>query len=43
MTADDWDVLTLDERRDLIRATIATARVAPGNSPDRVTIETRSQ
>lgn len=43
VTADDWNELSLDGRRGLIRATIATARVAPGNSPDRVTIETRSQ
>jgi DNA invertase Pin-like site-specific DNA recombinase len=36
----DWDRLTLDERRDLIRATVARAIVAPGGrGAGRVTVE----
>jgi site-specific DNA recombinase len=42
VTAGDWDELTLDERRALIRATIAEVVVAPGRGPDRITIKPRS-
>ena len=34
----DWHLLTLDERRALIRATIAEAAVAPGRGRDRITV-----
>ena len=36
--ATDWDRLTLDERRALIRATVQSAVVAPGRGPDRLAI-----
>lgn len=40
--AGDWDLLTLDERRALIRALIASATVSPGRGgSDRITIEPR--
>lgn len=42
LTADDWEVLTLGERRDLIRAVVERAVVAPGRGDDRVTVETRA-
>lgn len=42
LTADDWDQLTLEERRALIRATIVSASVAPGRGPDRISIEPRT-
>ena len=42
LTADDWHELTLEERRSLIRATIASATVAPGRGADRITIEPRT-
>jgi site-specific DNA recombinase len=35
----DWDRLSLDGRRDLIRAVIERATVAPGRGDDRVTVE----
>jgi site-specific DNA recombinase len=41
--AGDWDLLTFDERRALIRAVIDRAIVNPGRGPDRITIEPRSQ
>jgi hypothetical protein len=37
--ADDWDRLSLDARRALIRATVERARVSPGRGADRVTVE----
>jgi hypothetical protein len=37
--ADDWERLTLDERRALIRATVERATVAPGRGADRVSVE----
>jgi site-specific DNA recombinase len=40
--AGDWDLLTLGERRDLIRAVVAQAVVSPGRGPNRITVETRS-
>lgn len=39
VTAGDWQQLTEDERRALIRATVARAVVAPGSGPDRITVE----
>jgi hypothetical protein len=39
VTAGDWDVLTMDERRALVRAVVASASVAPGRGPDRVTVQ----
>jgi site-specific DNA recombinase len=35
----DWDRLTLDERRALIRATVERASVRPGRGPDRITLK----
>jgi hypothetical protein len=37
--ARDWDRLSLDARRALIRATVARVAVAPGRGPDRITVE----
>ena len=37
--AKDWDRLSLDARRALIRATIERVSVAPGRAADRVTVE----
>lgn len=34
----DWDLLTLDERRALIRATVERVSVAPGRGDDRISI-----
>ena len=42
LTAADWDELTLSERRDLIRAVIDRAVVAPGRAADRITVEPRT-
>ena len=36
--ATDWERLTLDERRALIRATVESATVAPGRGADRVRV-----
>jgi site-specific DNA recombinase len=41
VTADDWDMLTLDEQRALIRAVVAEASVAPGRGNDRITVTPR--
>jgi site-specific DNA recombinase len=38
----DWDLLTLDERRALIRAVVDRAVVRPGRGSDRITVESRS-
>ena len=38
VTAGDWDELSLDGRRDLIRAVIDRADVRPGRAADRVTV-----
>jgi len=35
----DWDRLTLDERRALVKATVKRVTVAPGRGPDRITVE----
>ncbi len=37
--AADWDRLSLDARRALIRATVGRVTVAPGRGTDRVTVE----
>jgi hypothetical protein len=41
VSAGDWDLLTLDERRALIRAVVDRAVVSPGRGPDRISIEPR--
>jgi len=41
VTAEDWDDLTLDERRDLISAVIEKAVVMPGRGADRLRVEPR--
>jgi site-specific DNA recombinase len=41
ITAADWDVLTLEEQRALIKAVIAQAVVSPGRGPDRITVQAR--
>ena len=41
--ARDWDLLTLDERRALIRATVERATVVPGRGPERLTVELFSE
>jgi site-specific DNA recombinase len=43
VTAGDWDLLTLDEQRALIRAVVASATVAPGRGPDRITVHALSE
>jgi len=38
--ATDWDLLTLDERRELIRATVERATIARGGrGADRITLK----
>lgn len=39
VTAGDWDKLTIEERRALITAVVASATVAPGSGDDRVTVQ----
>ena len=41
VSAGEWDVLTLDERRALIRAVVDRAMVSPGRGPDRIAVEPR--
>ncbi len=43
VSAGDWALLTLDERRALIRAVIARAVVSPGRGSDRIAVEPRSE
>jgi site-specific DNA recombinase len=43
VTAGDWDLLTLDEQRALIRAVIESALVAPGKGPGRITVKPRGE
>jgi site-specific DNA recombinase len=43
VSAGDWDLLTLDERRALIRAVVGRAVVGPGRGSDRITVEPRGQ
>lgn len=38
----DWDLLTLDEQRAIIRAVIDRVTVAPGRGRDRLTVEPRN-
>jgi site-specific DNA recombinase len=38
----DWDVLTLDEQRAIIRAVVDRVTVAPGRGRDRLTVEPRN-
>ena len=40
-TGADWELLTFDERRRLIRAVVVRAVVAPGKGPGRVSVEGR--
>jgi DNA invertase Pin-like site-specific DNA recombinase len=40
--AEDWDSLSLEGRRGIIRALLARALVAPGRGDDRITFEARS-
>lgn len=37
-TGADWDALSLDARRDVIRAVVARAVVTPGRGPDRIVV-----
>jgi DNA invertase Pin-like site-specific DNA recombinase len=39
----DWDRLTLDEQRALVRAVVDRADVSPGRGPDRITFKLRSE
>jgi site-specific DNA recombinase len=39
----DWDSLTRDEQRALIRAVVYSASVAPGRGPDRVSVKARGE
>ena len=39
--AGDWSLLTLDERRALVRAVIERVTIAPGRGRERITIEAR--
>ena len=41
VTATDWDNLTIDERRDLIRAVVDRALVISGKGSDRIRVEPR--
>jgi hypothetical protein len=43
LSGGDWHDLSLDAQRALIRAVVERAVVAPGRSPDRITIEPRGQ
>ena len=43
VTAGDWDLLTLDEQRALVRAVIDRAVVAPGRGADRITVHARGE
>jgi site-specific DNA recombinase len=43
VSAGDWDLLTLEERRALIRAVVERAVVSPGRGPDRITVKPRVQ
>jgi DNA invertase Pin-like site-specific DNA recombinase len=43
VSAGDWNLLTLEERRALIRAVVERADVAPGRGSDRVTVHPRSE
>jgi len=43
VSAGDWHLLTVEERRALIRAVVDCAVVSPGRGAERITIEPRSQ
>jgi site-specific DNA recombinase len=43
VSAGDWNVLSLDEQRALIRAVVEGAVIRPGRGPDRITVEPRSK
>jgi hypothetical protein len=43
VTAGDWNLLNLDERRARIRAVVAHAVVRPGRGADRITVELRGE
>jgi site-specific DNA recombinase len=43
VSAGDWDLLTLDERRALVRAVVEVATVAPGRGPGRISVEARGE
>lgn len=43
VTTGDWDLLTTEERRALIRAVIDRVEVAPGRGNDRITVHPRGQ
>jgi DNA invertase Pin-like site-specific DNA recombinase len=43
VTAGDWDLLTLEERRALIRAVVERAAVAPGRRAERINVEPRGE
>jgi site-specific DNA recombinase len=43
VSAGDWDLLSVDEQRALIRVVVERAVVRPGRGSDRVTIEPRGQ
>ena len=42
VTADDWDRLSVDARRELVRAVVERVLVAPGRGDGRITVEYRS-
>ena len=42
VTVGDWDRLTMDERRDLIRAVIECVEVHPGRGAERLTVHGRT-
>ena len=39
VSVNDWDRLTLDERRALVRAVVERVTVAPGRGTDRIAVE----
>jgi hypothetical protein len=43
VSADDWDLLTLEEQRALIRAVVDRALVAPGRGVDRIAVVGRGE
>jgi DNA invertase Pin-like site-specific DNA recombinase len=43
VSAGDWNTLTLDEKRALIRAVVSEATVAPGRGADRIRVQTFSE
>jgi DNA invertase Pin-like site-specific DNA recombinase len=43
VSANDWDVLTLDEQRAIIRAVVESVVVAPGRGLERITVKARGE